>query len=205
MSEEQKTLEKIKNAAKEEFLEKGFRDAGLRDIVKKAGVTTGAFYGYFNSKEELFSSLVKESYDYIVQTFSSAFSSFNALPDSEKVEKMEAYSYDYLRDILKYSLTHNDEVKLILTCSEGTRYAFLSQTFTQMEIDATHRYYDTLLSLGYEKPVVNTTVEHMLVSSMFSAFFSLVLCELEEEDAEKALTTLFDFYYAGWARIMGRS
>ncbi|MCI1931813.1 MAG: TetR/AcrR family transcriptional regulator [Clostridia bacterium] len=52
------TLERIHKAAKGEFLEKGFQAASLRNIVKKAGVTTGAFYGYYNSKEELFDALV---------------------------------------------------------------------------------------------------------------------------------------------------
>ena len=43
---ENKTLQKILDVANTEFFEKGFRDASLREIVKKAGVTTGAFYGY---------------------------------------------------------------------------------------------------------------------------------------------------------------
>ena len=34
------TLEKIQRAAMEEFLEKGFLGASLRQIVKNAGVTT---------------------------------------------------------------------------------------------------------------------------------------------------------------------
>ena len=45
------TLEKIQEAALTEFLDKGFQGASLRQIVKNAGVTTGAFYGYFSSKE----------------------------------------------------------------------------------------------------------------------------------------------------------
>ena len=48
------TLEKIQQTALDEFLEKGFLGASLRQIVKHAGVTTGAFYGYFSSKEALF-------------------------------------------------------------------------------------------------------------------------------------------------------
>ena len=42
-----------------EFLDKGFLGASLRQIVKNAGVTTGAFYGYFSSKEALFASIVE--------------------------------------------------------------------------------------------------------------------------------------------------
>ena len=48
------TLDAILSAAKREFSEKGFQSASLRKIVKDAGVTTGAFYGYYKSKEELF-------------------------------------------------------------------------------------------------------------------------------------------------------
>lgn len=43
---EKTTLELIHNAAKAEFMEKGFREASLRNIAKSAGVTTGALYGY---------------------------------------------------------------------------------------------------------------------------------------------------------------
>ena len=53
------TLENIQRAAMEEFSEKGFLGASLRKIVKNAGVTTGAFYGYFSSKEALFASIVE--------------------------------------------------------------------------------------------------------------------------------------------------
>ena len=53
------TLEKIQDAALAEFLDKGFQGASLRQIVKNAGVTTGAFYGYFSSKEALFNALVE--------------------------------------------------------------------------------------------------------------------------------------------------
>lgn len=54
---ENNTLDDILSAAKAEFSEKGFQSASLRRIVKNAGVTTGAFYGYFKSKEELFDAL----------------------------------------------------------------------------------------------------------------------------------------------------
>ena len=53
------TLESIEQAAMQEFLEKGFQGASLRQIVKNARVTTGAFYGYFSSKEALFNALVE--------------------------------------------------------------------------------------------------------------------------------------------------
>lgn len=66
------TLEKIQQAAIDEFLEKGFRGASLRQIVKHAGVTTGAFYGYFSSKEALFASIVEPHAQAIMAHFMEA-------------------------------------------------------------------------------------------------------------------------------------
>ena len=44
------TLENIQRAALTEFLDKGFLGATLRQIVKNAGVTTGAFMAIFPAK-----------------------------------------------------------------------------------------------------------------------------------------------------------
>ncbi len=64
-----KTRENIFLTGKEEFLKKGFHHASLRSIVKDAGVTIGAFYGYDKSKEEFFDALVKEQKQYFFRLF----------------------------------------------------------------------------------------------------------------------------------------
>lgn len=46
MGQEANTREKILETGKREFLSKGFPAASLRNIVKEAGVTTGAFYWF---------------------------------------------------------------------------------------------------------------------------------------------------------------
>ena len=69
---EQTTLHLIFSAAMQEFLEKGFKSASLRNIVKMAGVTTGAFYGYYDSKEDLFEALVGKHYNFLLDCFRKA-------------------------------------------------------------------------------------------------------------------------------------
>ena len=66
------TLERIHQAAQAEFLEKGFQRASLRSIVKSVGMTTGAFYGYYKSKEALFEALVGSHYTYFLDRFKAA-------------------------------------------------------------------------------------------------------------------------------------
>ncbi|RHV01260.1 TetR/AcrR family transcriptional regulator [Clostridium sp. OM07-10AC] len=60
MKDEKETRKRLQECAMEEFLEKGFMKASLRSICKKAGVTTGALYFFFEDKDDLFVSLVKE-------------------------------------------------------------------------------------------------------------------------------------------------
>ena len=74
------TLNRIFSAALQEFLEKGFQSASLRNIVKMAGVTTGAFYGYYKSKEELFEALVGEHYDFLLDCFCRVQKEFAEIP-----------------------------------------------------------------------------------------------------------------------------
>ena len=74
------TRNQIQQAAVHEFLEKGFRGASLRQIVKNAGVTTGAFYGYFSSKEALFASIVEPHAADNMCRFMEAQTSYAELP-----------------------------------------------------------------------------------------------------------------------------
>jgi AcrR family transcriptional regulator len=51
----------ILDAAVAVFAEKGFAAARMDDIARKAGVTKGTIYLYFQGKEDVFKSLVRES------------------------------------------------------------------------------------------------------------------------------------------------
>ena len=72
MEEYTETQRKILEIGKREFLAKGFKDASLRGIVKEAGFTQGAFYGYYPDKAALFDALVSEAADGLVEQFKAA-------------------------------------------------------------------------------------------------------------------------------------
>ena len=48
----------IIEAAKMEFLENGFQSTSIKNIAKRAGVTTGAIYTRYKGKDELFHNLI---------------------------------------------------------------------------------------------------------------------------------------------------
>ncbi len=53
------TRARLLHAAKETFEESGFLDARISDIAKRAGLSHGSFYHYFESKEEIFREVAK--------------------------------------------------------------------------------------------------------------------------------------------------
>lgn len=55
-----RTLRKLLDAAATEFGEKGFHEASISGITRRAGVALGTFYTYFDSKDAIFRGLVND-------------------------------------------------------------------------------------------------------------------------------------------------
>ena len=90
--------ELILQAAKAEFLEKGFEKASLRSIAAAAGVTKGNIYTYFENKGELYTALVE--------------------PVMEQVKRsmQGSYDYDFIRTFLEDEKNHQNYLS---GCSEA--------------------------------------------------------------------------------------
>lgn len=202
-NEESTTLKNILSAGKAEFLEKDFNSASLRNIVKTAGVTTGAFYGYFSGKEALFAALVEEHAKAIMNIFMSAQESFEELSDEEKINHMGVESRTSLNEIVDYIYEHFDEFKLIICKSEGTSYENFIHNMVEIEVEETYQFIDALRSQGKDVPNIEKAVCHMIVSGMFSGIFELIEHDMKKENAKKYVSEFQDFYIAGWSKILG--
>lgn len=197
------TLDNILNAAKAEFLEKGFSGASLRNIVKNANVTTGAFYGYFKSKEDLFDALVSEPADFIMREFNRIQTEFTYLTPDEQEAGMGKISKNSLIDWIDFIIDNSDVFKLILKSSEGTRYENFIHDMVTREVQATHDFIKTLNQNGKNIPCPDDNLAHILISGMFTAYFEIALHDMPKESAKKYVDDLSKFHIAGWAAIMG--
>ena len=172
---EQTTLHLILSAAMQEFLEKGFKSASLRNIVKTAGVTTGALYGYYDSKEDLFEALVGKHYNFLLDCFRKAQKEFAEIPPEEQPDNLTSTSGECMYEMLLYAYEHLNEFKLILCCSEGTRFSKLIDEMVEIETNATHDYFKVLERLGRPVPSIDKRLEHILITGMFNTFFELII------------------------------
>ncbi len=169
------TLEKIQEAALTEFLDKGFLGASLRQIVKNAGVTTGAFYGYFSSKEALFASIVEPHAKALMGKFMEAQTSFAELPEEQQPDHMGVESGSYLDWMVDYICQHREPVKLLLTRAEGTSYEHFVHNMVEVEVEYTLRYMDVLRRLGRAVPELSQSLCHIIASGMFNGLFEIVV------------------------------
>ena len=201
---EQTTLEKIHAAAKEEFLEKGFLSASLRNIVKTAGVTTGAFYGYFSSKEALFASIVEPHAAAVMGKFMTAQTEFAELPKEEQPDYMGKESADCVSWIIDYMYDNYEEFKILICCGDGTPYEHFIDSMVDIEVEYTFKYIEVLKSLGKDVPELDRELCHMIASGMFEGVFEAIRHDMPKDRAKAFIKQLREFYTAGWMKIMGQ-
>ena len=198
------TLERIQQAALEEFSEKEFLGASLRQIVKNAGVTTGAFYGYFSSKEALFAAIVEPHATALMGRFMEVQIDFAELPEEEQPAHMGESSSRYVEWMVDYICQHREPVKLLLCRAEGTSYEHFIHNIVEVEVDSTLQYMDVLRRLGKDIPRLNRSLCHIIASGMFNGLFEIVIHDMPREQAFQDVAQFRSFYTAGWLNLMGQ-
>lgn len=202
MEEYTETQRKILEIGKKEFLAKGFKDASLRGIVKEAGFTQGAFYGYYPDKAALFDALVSEAADGLVEQFKAAQEAHFDLIPAERTIDSRRLSTEYLRYFLGYIYDHFDAFKLILCCSAGTRYENYVHELVELEVSQTERYYNELERRGKIEGHISHELHHLTTSAYFTAVFETVVHDMNRERAMSYIEELATFFNCGWDGLL---
>ena len=175
------TIKNINDAAMREFIAHGFKNASLRSIAREAGVTTGAFYGYYKSKAEVFDGIVGVHAEYIRSLFAVRNDDTYADFGKSRFAKLIVYTFD-----------HIDGVRLLVNGSEGTVYSEFFHELTETMADGLESY-----SGGLEDEFV-----HSLISGLFESYRELVIHDAGRCKAGNAMFKLWEFYEAGWHQVL---
>ncbi len=203
MPDESATREKLVECARQEFLEKGYMKASLRSICKKAGVTTGALYFFFQNKEDLLSAVVGETLGGLMELIQSHFS--KELDTEAKMALNGDASEDIRasKEILHYLYQHYDIVLILLAKSQGSVY----ETIVDRFVDVLEQHYDKLTEqisakLGQPKP--DRYIIHWASHMQIDAFVHLLTHEKDEEKALKNIEQIVAYLVAGWVGAFAR-
>lgn len=202
MTDITETQKKILDVGKKEFLAKGFKDASLRGIVKEAGFTQGAFYGYYPDKASLFNALVSDAADGLMEQFKAAQQAHYELIPEEKTAQSRELSTDYLNYFINFIYDNFDAFKLVICCAEGTKYANYIHELVEIEVKQTEDYYDHLRRLGKLEGTVSHELHHMITSAYFTAVFETVAHDMTRDHAIQYVNELATFFNCGWNGLL---
>ena len=133
MSEQTSVKTRLIEAAKAEFLDKGYEKASLRKICSDAGVTTGAMYFFFKNKQDLFTSVVAETAEHLLSLVKrQTDSEVNGVGNSEK----------YQREMNEFLCSNKDIVRILLDKAAGTAYENFRETYGFAVAQGFFAFYD---------------------------------------------------------------
>lgn len=186
----------ITRAAYEEFLSCGFQKASLHKIAEKAGVTTGAIYTRYASKDALFVSLL--------QGFMGKLNDFFAPAAAEYEKAARLGTTDALLNAISFEeriyirlLTEcYDECTLFFSRSDGSSVETMLNELMQHKTEQTVEFF----SHAYGK-APNADAVRLLMGSQFWYFRQLLNARMDEEQMLACLHTLLGFFDAGWRQL----
>jgi len=146
--------ENIRTVAAAEFARYGFKAANINVIAKKAGISIGSMYNYFNSKEDLFLTII----DYGYQVLEGVLSEID-LEKGDIFDKIERL----LRAAQKFSKKYPElnQIYLDIT-SEGLSHLSVMLSRKMETISA--RFYRALISESKKTGEVDPKIEEYVTS-----------------------------------------
>lgn len=162
----QQTKLRLQQAAKELFNEKGFSRTTLAEIAEKAGMTRGAAYWHFSSKDDLFITVVEQALDDMTLSKKQALSRTGCTA-KERLQQL-----------------------LLLPCSLPTEYALVNSVATLLP--ACPQFAELEESVQRHKDQLRQLVRNFLENAQQQGLLSL---HASTESTTKLFFLLFEGLY----------
>jgi AcrR family transcriptional regulator len=184
------TREKIIQAALEVFADKGLHGATVVEIAKAAGITGGALYRYFDSKEEIFQAVV----DAHTTTMQALDLVRDLMPELEPKTALKFIA----RGMFLFFYSDWDFIRMVI--GEAVKNPEAASPFLEKMLNPARDFVRECVELWKGKGVLKEDVDPVLATSAFMGMMGYLLIEKdvfkypELEGVE--LTDLVDRYIA---------
>ncbi|MBR3102566.1 MAG: TetR/AcrR family transcriptional regulator [Lachnospiraceae bacterium] len=199
----EQTHERILKSALSHFTEYGFSGASIRRICTDAGVTNGAFYAHFKSKEDLFAQLVEPVVNGLNELFTNEKAPYQEIYSASDIANVLEQSFSSDRILIRYLYEHADIFRLLLAASSGTGYDDYCDRLAECEMESTMEFLDKCRPyIAHPENITAGVVKHMsffMVSSGFDSFLN----GMTEEETIHEICLSSSFCIAGMKQILG--
>lgn len=167
--------ERILNVAIKEFADNGFENTSIQQIAKKAGISVGSIYKYFENKETMFSMVVHEGMSSLEELLMSlADSSEDILVKAETI----------IRALLKYSRKNPELIKLYCQLTTSDNSEFLNGISQRIEAVSASIYTVTISKAqetGDVRNDINPAFFAFLLDNIFMMLQFATACDYYKE------------------------
>lgn len=201
MKQDNETKNRLLASAREEFKEKGYFKASLRNICKNAGVTTGALYFFFENKEDLFDAIVGEAFHDIWQIMDEHFADerdqmaggqLAEFPDADDPEHFSTAAA-----LIHRMYQQREDILLLLTKSQGTKYENIADRF----IESTEVHYRKMAD-AMEKMYPDRRMDDKFVQwvahEQIDAFIYMITHIEDEQQGLAFIAQVITYMVSGW-------
>jgi AcrR family transcriptional regulator len=192
-------------AARAEFVKKGIRGARIEDITAACGLSKGAFYLHYSSKEALFGEVVGEfssAMDRLVHQRIEAMERFHAehgpleahdvAERSERYERLVATNTEADLVMLELMWAYRDVVHVLMRGSQGTEFESLMWGMVDREVGRVSQDFQRLQAQRTFRSDVPPTV----IGSLLVGTYLLLAQQMSQMEQKPDL--------ASWARSLHR-
>ncbi len=195
------TKEQFITAGKKEFLAKGYKEASLRQIAKRLGFTSGAFYGNFKSKADLFDAIVSQPAKELMDLYVSYHDHYLSQSPRKQCDHLGDISAEALNSMISYMYRQYDVFKLIFCRSSGTVYEQYLDQLIAVEVNSTKQFLQVMKENRYFSPNIDEQLCYILSSMLFNGVVAIFTYDMPYEYAIKYIRKLHIFYTAGWMKL----
>jgi len=186
-------------AALEVFVERGFEATKLADVARKAGVTKGTVYLYFESKEALFKAVVRET---IVPVIAQGEALARSFTGSAR-ELVERLVREYWRLVGETALAGIPKLMM----AEAATFPELTRFYYEEVVTRGHRLMASVIERGIKngefRPVNVMVAAKLAMSPLMHAVvarLAFASCMPEGFNVRTYLDTHIDLYLHGIAK-----
>ena len=191
---------KLMDAARREFLERGFERASMRSIGARCGLTAAGIYRHCRDKADLFDQLVSPSVKRVDEWLTSHIARYAAAAQNEEELRWRDSEVDMMREIIYPNM---EDYHLLLVKSRGTKYENYLHELTQKHQQELLNYFPMLQAQGHEVWEIDSRELHLLMTAYTAALFEPVIHNYSQEEALRCLRTVEAFFLPGWKKLLG--
>lgn len=186
--------QKINEAALWVFSKKGYLNTKILDIAGDAGVSVGNIYRYYKNKDEIFYSVMPESFP--GQLLEAVRAKISAAQGGLKAGS------DAFESFIDFMMQHRQRIVIIFAGSRGTKYERLKASFAGELLSAVKTFYSGKY-MEYIDRYGDDTVIRLIFESLIYSYGHILRQDVKQEKMAEMLAQLNLYHFSGITRLLG--